>query len=157
MSEDDFYLRYYVGHEGKFGHEFLEFEVDGNGRLRYANNSNYKRDVMIKKEVYLRPEVVNELKRIVVESDVANEDDSEWPQPDRIGKQELEVKLGGKYHTYTTSKIGSLQEIQSSKDPHGLRVFYYLIQDLKCFVFSIISLHFRVRSKVNKNFQIKPV
>ena len=22
----DFYLRYYVGHKGKFGHEFLEFE-----------------------------------------------------------------------------------------------------------------------------------
>lgn len=39
-----------VGHEGKFGHEFLEFELDSNGRLRYANNSNYKRDTMIKKE-----------------------------------------------------------------------------------------------------------
>ena len=75
----DFYLRYYVGHKGKFGHEFLEFEFrpDGKyvctctvqlssqllhvlysmtsmifpGRLRYANNSNYKNDVMIRKEV----------------------------------------------------------------------------------------------------------
>lgn len=29
----DFYLRYYVGHKGKFGHEFLEFEFrpDGEG------------------------------------------------------------------------------------------------------------------------------
>ena len=25
-SDDEFYLRYYVGHKGKFGHEFLEFE-----------------------------------------------------------------------------------------------------------------------------------
>ena len=25
-EEKDFYLRYYVGHKGKFGHEFLEFE-----------------------------------------------------------------------------------------------------------------------------------
>ena len=25
-AENDFYLRYYVGHKGKFGHEFLEFE-----------------------------------------------------------------------------------------------------------------------------------
>lgn len=70
----EFYLRYYVGHKGKFGHEFLEFEFrpDGKdliqqlntlrknyhwrfllllGKLRYANNSNYKNDVMIRKEV----------------------------------------------------------------------------------------------------------
>ena len=73
MSQD-FYLRYYVGHKGKFGHEFLEFEYrpDGKpascclllcvcdimfivvimkGKLRYANNSNYKNDTMIRKEV----------------------------------------------------------------------------------------------------------
>lgn len=58
---DAFYLRYYVGHRGKFGHEFLEFEFrpDGKylvcliflGKLRYANNSNYKNDTMIRKEV----------------------------------------------------------------------------------------------------------
>ena len=24
MTSKDFYLRYYVGHKGKFGHEFLE-------------------------------------------------------------------------------------------------------------------------------------
>jgi protein mago nashi len=39
---NDFYLRYYVGHKGKFGHEFLEFEFRPDGKLRYANNSNYK-------------------------------------------------------------------------------------------------------------------
>ena len=38
-KQEDFYLRYYVGHKGKFGHEFLEFEFRGDGRLRYANNS----------------------------------------------------------------------------------------------------------------------
>ena len=47
---DDFYVRYYVGHKGKFGHEFMEFEFRPDGRLRYANNSNYKNDVMIRKE-----------------------------------------------------------------------------------------------------------
>ena len=49
MSED-FYCRYYVGHKGKFGHEFMEFEITEDGKLRYANNSNYKNDVMIRKE-----------------------------------------------------------------------------------------------------------
>ena len=33
MSSSDFYLRYYVGHKGKFGHEFLEFEFRPDGKL----------------------------------------------------------------------------------------------------------------------------
>lgn len=47
---DDFYCRYYVGHKGRFGHEYMEFEITSDGRLRYANNSNYKNDTMIRKE-----------------------------------------------------------------------------------------------------------
>lgn len=34
---DDFYLRYYVGHKGKFGHEFLEFEFTKDGRVRLVH------------------------------------------------------------------------------------------------------------------------
>ena len=34
MSNDDFYVRYYVGHKGKFGHEFLEFEFRPDGKVR---------------------------------------------------------------------------------------------------------------------------
>ena len=49
MSEE-FYCRYYVGHKGKFGHEFMEFEFNQDGKLRYANNSNYKNDKMIRKQ-----------------------------------------------------------------------------------------------------------
>ena len=33
MSTGDFYLRYYVGHRGKFGHEFLEFEFRPDGNI----------------------------------------------------------------------------------------------------------------------------
>ncbi len=33
--------------------------------------------------------------------------------------------------------------MQDSSDPEGLRVFYYLVQDLKALVFSLISLHFK--------------
>jgi hypothetical protein len=51
MAEDaDFYVRYYVGHKGKFGHEFLEFEFNPDGKLRYANNSHYKNETLIRKE-----------------------------------------------------------------------------------------------------------
>jgi protein mago nashi len=43
-----------------------------------------------------------------------------------------------------TAKIGSLGDVTDSADPEGLRVFYYLVQDLKALVFSLISLHFKV-------------
>lgn len=43
-----------------------------------------------------------------------------------------------------TAKIGSLVDVTESADPEGLRVFYYLVQDLKALIFSLISLHFKV-------------
>jgi hypothetical protein len=46
--------------------------------------------------------------------------------------------------TKQTAKIGSLVDVNESEDPEGLRVFYYLVQDLKALVFSLISLHFKV-------------
>jgi protein mago nashi len=88
---NDFYLRYYIGHKGKFGHEFLEFEFRPDGRLRYANNSNYKNDQMIRKEVTVNSVVLDELRRIVEESDIMQEDDKLWPVPDRIGRQVIYI------------------------------------------------------------------
>ncbi|KXZ54205.1 hypothetical protein GPECTOR_5g299 [Gonium pectorale] len=152
---DDFYLRYYVGHRGKFGHEFLEFEFNKDGRLRYANNSNYKNDEIITREAYVSQAVIQELKRIVEDSEVGwvagradsilKEDDNNWPAPDRVGRQELEVILGGQHISFTCTKLGSVLQVQNSKDPDGLRIFYYLVQDLKCLVFSLISAHFKIQ------------
>lgn len=39
----DFYLRYYVGHKGKFGHEFLEFEFRPDGEAPRVCRSRSKR------------------------------------------------------------------------------------------------------------------
>lgn len=142
---DDFYLRYYVGHKGKFGHEFLEFEFRPDGKLRYANNSNYKNDTIIKKEVYVNPAVMDELRRILMDSEIMKEDDNNWPPPDRVGRQELEVVLGNEHISFTTTKLGSVLQVQQSRDPEGLRIFYYLVQDLKCFVFSLIGAHFKIQ------------
>ena len=63
----------------------------------------------------------------------------------RIGSQELEIVMGDEHTSFTTAKIGSLLDVQSSKDPEGLRVFYYLVQDLKCLVFSLINLHMKIK------------
>mmetsp|Transcript_36570 Transcript_36570/g.95741 ORF Transcript_36570/g.95741 Transcript_36570/m.95741 type:complete len:152 (+) Transcript_36570:35-490(+) len=144
-KENEFYLRYYVGHRGRFGHEFLEFEFRPDGRMRYANNSNYKRDTMIKKELHVSQAVLKELRRIVEDSEITKEDDNLWPMPDSVGRQELEVVLGDEHISFTTTKIGSLVDAEKSKDPEGLRGFYYLVQDLKCMVISIMSLHFKIK------------
>ncbi|KAF8699698.1 Mago nashi, partial [Rhizoctonia solani] len=129
-AKDDFYLRYYTGHSGRHGHEFLEFEYS-NGRLRYANNSNYRNDSLIRKEMWVGPLLVKELKRIVESSEIIKEDDANWPKKNIVGKQELEIKLGNDHISFETAKIGSLVDVQESEDPEGLRVFYYLVQDLR--------------------------
>ncbi|KAF4533287.1 hypothetical protein B566_EDAN004407 [Ephemera danica] len=59
-----------TGHKGKFGHEFLEFEFRPDGKLRYANNSNYKNDTMIRKEAYVHQCVMEELKRVIHDSEI---------------------------------------------------------------------------------------
>lgn len=43
------------------------------------------------------------------------------------------------------AKIGSLLNVQESADPDGVRVFYYLSQDLRCLFMSLISMHFKMK------------
>ncbi|MCL4133288.1 UNVERIFIED_CONTAM: hypothetical protein GTU68_054699 [Idotea baltica] len=93
---------------------------------------------------------MEELKRVIDDSEIMQEDDAVWPQPDRVGRQELEIvkslkRQGGTSIFVNTSKIGSLVDVNNSKDADGLRCFYYLVQDLKCLVFSLIGLHFKIK------------
>ncbi|OAL73465.1 vesicle-mediated transporter Vid24 [Trichophyton violaceum] len=148
-DNETFYLRYYSGHSGRFGHEFLEFDFKslGDGRsasARYANNSNYRNDSLIRKEMCVSSLLIQEIKRIIKESEILKEDDSKWPQKNKDGRQELEIRLGNEHISFETAKIGSLVDVTESADPEGLRVFYYLVQDLKALVFSLISLHFKL-------------
>jgi len=113
--------------------------------MRYCNNSNYKSDTLIKREVYLNTEVLKEIERIIKESGILSVSGNSWEKPDESGKQVLEIDLDGKYIKFITNKIYSYSQVQNSNDPNGLGCFYYLIQDLKCLVFSLISLNFRVK------------
>lgn len=47
--------------------------------------------------------VMKELRRIIEESEVMKEDDNLWPEPDRIGKQELEIVMGEEHISFTVS------------------------------------------------------
>lgn len=113
--------------------------------MRYANNSNYRNDSLIRKEMCVSSAVIQEIKRIIKESEIMKEDDSKWPQKNKDGRQELEVRLGSEHISFETAKIGSLTDVNDSSDPEGLRVFYYLVQDLKALIFSLISLHFKIK------------
>jgi protein mago nashi len=42
-------------------------------------------------------------------------DDSLWPTPDRVGRQELEIVMGDEHISFSTSKIGSLVDVNQSK------------------------------------------
>lgn len=64
----------------------------------------------------------------MITTQILKEDDANWPEPDRVGRQELEVILGDDHISFATTKLGSLLQVQQSNDPEGLRVFYYLVQ-----------------------------
>lgn len=98
---------------------------------------------MIRKECNVTPSVMAVLRKIVLDSGILKEDDNHWPAPDRDGRQELEIVVDNEHICFNLSKIGSLADIRASKDPEGLGVFYYFVQDLKSLVFSLIALHFR--------------
>ncbi|KCV71810.1 hypothetical protein H696_01228 [Fonticula alba] len=144
-SSETFYVRYFMGHNSRYGLEFMEFEVAGtSGRMRYVNQSKYRRDKIIRKEAYLSKASIQALQQIVAESDIVEEDDKLWPRPNNSGKQELEVVLDNKHISFSTSMITSMREIQDEKDFEGLQTYYYLIQELRSFMNAVISLHFKI-------------
>ena len=42
---------------------------------------------MIRKEAYVHSAVMDELRRVIEDSEIMAEDDALWPQPDRVGRQ----------------------------------------------------------------------
>ncbi|KAI9472600.1 protein mago nashi putative [Coemansia mojavensis] len=141
----EFSIYFYTGHKGRFGHEFFRFEIDKQGYLKYANNSNYRRDSIIRKQLRLSPALVNEFKRIIRDSEITAEDHTRWPQRDESGRIQLEIDLDGQSTSFETARISSLADTANTQDPEGLRVLYYLVQDFKCLIQSIISLHFKIK------------
>jgi len=73
----------------------------------------------------------SEILKYVAVTDMYREDDTKWPKRNTMGRQELEIRLGKEHISFETAKLGSLVEVQDSDDPEGLRVMYYLVQDLK--------------------------
>mmetsp|Transcript_6579 Transcript_6579/g.18692 ORF Transcript_6579/g.18692 Transcript_6579/m.18692 type:complete len:151 (-) Transcript_6579:1256-1708(-) len=131
---DDFYCRLYQGHKGRYGHEFWEAQLMPNGHLRYINETSYKGDDRIKKEMRVSHAVLSEVKRMVQQSGIMEKSDHVWPDGDlkKEGILELEVKLGNEHICFVTIKIGSTADIADCEDNEGLQALYYLSQYVAC-------------------------
>mmetsp|Transcript_8005 Transcript_8005/g.49449 ORF Transcript_8005/g.49449 Transcript_8005/m.49449 type:complete len:139 (+) Transcript_8005:249-665(+) len=57
--------------QGRFGHEFLEFELHPEGILKYANATRYRGEGRIRKEMHLSETVVHEFAKIIRNSHVS--------------------------------------------------------------------------------------
>ncbi len=89
--------------------------------------------------------MIEEIKKIVEDSKIMEQDDSQWPEPNDQGKQELIIEFGQKDKKLRSAKIGSFTEVLRSADPKGMEIFYYLVRDLKCLFLSLIGLHFKIK------------
>jgi protein mago nashi len=45
--------------------------------------------------------ILKELCRIIQESEIMKEDDENWPMPDKVGRQELEIVIGTEHISFT--------------------------------------------------------
>jgi protein mago nashi len=48
--------------------------------------------------------VIAEIKRMIKESEIMKEDDTNWPQKNKDGRQELEIRLGNEHISF---EVGS--------------------------------------------------
>ncbi|AIO00574.1 mago nashi-like protein, putative [Leishmania panamensis] len=140
-----YYVRYYSGHTGRYGNEFLEFEISDTGSLKYVNNSNYRNDFIIKKQARVSPAVLEEVKRLILRYAVCESDDERWPTPDRNGRQELEVHLGNTHISLVTNKLTSMADIPNGSETVGLVRFYNFVRDIKALIFALVSIHFKIK------------
>ena len=95
---------------------------------------------MIRKELYVGREVVEQFRQIVVDSEITKEDDNGWPEPTPKGTQELEVIIGDLHVAFCTSKINSLLDVQEAADPSGLRALYYVVLTIAPIKTSIFNI-----------------
>lgn len=57
--------------------------------------------------------MISEIKKIIKDSEIMKEDDTKWPQKNKDGKQELEIRLGNEHISF---------EVRQTSEP-GKSVF----------------------------------
>ena len=139
--DSTFFLRYFVGHRGKYGHEFIEYSVDNSGALRYINGTNYKKDGQLSCSAICDKSIVECVVDQVRKSNLLECDDTNWPYPDKGGRQELEIVIDNKHYSFVTCKLNSSEEIQFRGYQHDIEQFYKLVLEIRSFFTNLIQIH----------------
>lgn len=50
--------------------------------------------------------LISEIKRIIKTSEIMKEDDKKWPEKNKDGRQELEIRIGGEHISFEASLLG---------------------------------------------------
>uniref|UniRef100_A0A1I8JPR0 Ig-like domain-containing protein n=1 Tax=Macrostomum lignano TaxID=282301 RepID=A0A1I8JPR0_9PLAT len=141
---DAFYLRYYIGHRGNIRPRIPGIRVRPDGKLRLTPTTRTTRtNTMIRKEAYVSPGSDGG----AAPHRHREEDDQQWPMPDRGGPAGARDRL----QQASTVSFTTLQDWLAGRDhrdqgpgrtAHASTTW---CQDLKCLVFSLIGLHFKIR------------
>merc|ERR1712151_1239012 len=101
MGMIEIYLRYYQGHCGTVGEELTEFELFYDGLVRYSNVSKYKKEKTIRRKFHVSSAVVSAVIKIIMNSKIITEDDSNWPSKYTSGKEEIEMVILGNHLSFS--------------------------------------------------------
>ncbi len=55
--------------------------------------------------------MISEMKRIIKDSEIMKEDDTKWPQKNKDGKQELEIRLGNEHISFEVITLSTLSSL----------------------------------------------
>ncbi|KNH09453.1 hypothetical protein XU18_0138 [Perkinsela sp. CCAP 1560/4] len=135
------FLRYFVGHRGKYGREFIEFSFESNGVLKYINDSSYKKDGSLSDCFVCEEKIIETVRNLIQESGIFRCNDANWPLPNQGGRQELEIAINDVHYSFVTSKINSTEEAKSCEDPQGVATFYKFVQDIRSLFNALVQIH----------------
>lgn len=133
-----------LGHGGRYGHEFLEFEVKCNGVLTYLNQSRYKREAKIFRKVQLSAEVLAIIQDMIEMSglsQVTRNIENGWlsevnDASTSAGIQEIEVLTSKRHYFFALPR-------QLDPTDEKLRKLYELTDKLNEFLIFLVQTHFK--------------
>jgi len=128
----------------RFGRDFVEFEINNAGSVRYVNKSTYHGADMIRKGFKVSSLVVAKIKDMVRESGILSVNDEKWPKPGpNDGAQEIEIVLDGKYLWLETCALVSRNDTMKSSDPEGLSKLHLLSEDIQEILLAFTNFRFK--------------
>jgi Mago nashi protein len=60
--------------------------------------------------------IIDEIKSIIKDSEVMKEDDTRWPQKNKDGRQELEIRLGNEHISFEVPHVTDSIKTQAVSD-----------------------------------------